>query len=376
MARKEAEYITLKLRWEREFAKIKSNWDLDFFKTKLNSSQQNDYIYSYFTKNKFDEKGFEFVRQSASIDTPISEKEFFKKYIHRTIDGKKINILDNIDNKASADRVIKRLNGEIGILQGRTKRLQEYASNATREGVDKNIWDVKRILSTNKTNERHLQQQILSQKKILKNKSLTIVQRKEIEQNLKVLTNQFKITITSNKEMNKVFSKFEKSYPNMSPHQLEKEYKKVLSVIEKDIVTNQQRIAIEQALDSSASEFTKRTAQTEYVRQVTETDMQALHEMQDKVGDDEMLLVKWTLSDSRDIIDICDDYHDNDIGYGEGVYPLDGSPIPIEDTHPNCRCRLVPHKIVEWDKGKEKEAEKAKDQIYKDNFPSKGVNNE
>lgn len=34
----------------------------------------------------------------------------------------------------------------------------------------------------------------------------------------------------------------------------------------------------------------------------------------------------------------CSAIHDTDVGYGKGVYPIDDSPKPVEDTHPNCRC--------------------------------------
>lgn len=34
----------------------------------------------------------------------------------------------------------------------------------------------------------------------------------------------------------------------------------------------------------------------------------------------------------------CLAIHDTDVGYGKGVYPIDESPKPVEDTHPNCRC--------------------------------------
>ena len=34
----------------------------------------------------------------------------------------------------------------------------------------------------------------------------------------------------------------------------------------------------------------------------------------------------------------CLAIHDNDVCYGKGVYPIDDSPKPVEDTHPNCRC--------------------------------------
>lgn len=57
----------------------------------------------------------------------------------------------------------------------------------------------------------------------------------------------------------------------------------------------------------------------------------------------------------------CLAIHDNDVGYGKGVYPIDDSPKPVEDTHPNCRCLRSAFTEYEawqlqWAKSKDKNA--------------------
>ena len=57
----------------------------------------------------------------------------------------------------------------------------------------------------------------------------------------------------------------------------------------------------------------------------------------------------------------CLAIHDNDVGYGKGVYPIDNSPKPVEDTHPNCRCLRSAFTEYEawqlqWAKSKDKNA--------------------
>ena len=50
--------------------------------------------------------------------------------------------------------------------------------------------------------------------------------------------------------------------------------------------------------------------------------------------------MKWVLSKSHPLTDICDDLAAHDEGLGRGVYsPGDEPPMP---AHPNCICTLVP----------------------------------
>jgi len=51
-------------------------------------------------------------------------------------------------------------------------------------------------------------------------------------------------------------------------------------------------------------------------------------------------LVKVSLSSTHKIFCICDYHTSLDIGYGEGVYPIREAPIP--PYHPFCRCKMTP----------------------------------
>lgn len=84
--------------------------------------------------------------------------------------------------------------------------------------------------------------------------------------------------------------------------------------------------------------------------------------------------MKWVLSHSHPVVDICDTLAEHDEGLGCGVYsPGDEPPYP---AHPNCLCALVPvheelEKFVErlkkWrdDPSSDQELEKWYNEIYK-----------
>jgi hypothetical protein len=84
--------------------------------------------------------------------------------------------------------------------------------------------------------------------------------------------------------------------------------------------------------------------------------------------------MKWVLSHSHPVVDICDTLAEHDEGLGRGVYsPGNEPPYP---AHPSCMCALVsqheePEKFVErlkkWrdDPSSDQELEKWYNEIYK-----------
>jgi poly-gamma-glutamate capsule biosynthesis protein CapA/YwtB (metallophosphatase superfamily) len=274
--------------------------------------------------------------ESAKIGDPtLTEAKFFKKYIKQP-NG---NILDNIDNKATTDRMVKRLQKDVGVLSGRVDRLGEYRKDITVKRVDSTIKDVGVMVNANKTVEKNIQNQIKDNNWLLKRRDLTPAERKSIKDNNKTLDTQLKGVKTSNKVLSKQYSKFANTYTGLSENELKKAYTKLLDNVEKDIVNKQQPLVFEQTLNASASSPMKRTAQTQYVLEVTNEDLEKFNAEQDESG--ETLYVQWTLSPSHNIVDICDDHAEADVGFGAGIYPLDDAPVPIVDSHPNCKCRLV-----------------------------------
>lgn len=63
--------------------------------------------------------------------------------------------------------------------------------------------------------------------------------------------------------------------------------------------------------------------------------------------------MRWALSGAHPRPDICDDYAEEDQGYGEGVYPLGA--LPAYPAHPRCLCAL----IILWPEQGEGEEETA-----------------
>jgi len=341
MARNENKYVSLRLGWDKFIDKLSTK----SINTKIIDSGWSDKkleleLYTLLTKNNFDTKGFKFVLDSVKIEHPnMTKKDFFKKYIYQRVNGEKINILDNIDNKATSIRMTKRLSRDMGVLEGRVKRLRMYKDNITLKSVDGSINDVKRIIDTNKTAERHIRNKLVDTNKVLKRKDLTFAEKRNLRRDIKELKRELKVTQKSNKILSKKYNKFVDSYTDMDESRLSKNYNKLLGDIESDIVNKQQKVVFDQALRSSASYQMKRVAQTEYVKSVTEGDVEKLLNKQD--NSDKKLLVKYTLSPSHNIVDICDDHANKDSGYGKGVYLLDKAPIPVSDSHPNCKCELI-----------------------------------
>ena len=369
MARNDNKYTSLRLGWDsftdKLVGKLSKN---NLMGVDLSSKEFSDDMYDFLSTNKFDSKGVDYVWKSVKIANPkLTKAQFLKKYIHQPTG----NILDTIDNNATSKRVVKRLQKDLGALQGRVARLDKYGERVTQSTVNNSIKDVKRILNTNKTTETHIRKQINAKSRVLARKGLATSEKRDLRRDIKDLKKQLKVTQSSNKKMSNTLSKFTKNYNSYDDTTLGKEYRKVLDNIKGDITKNQQRVVIDQTMRSSASYQTKRTAQTEYIKNVTAEERVLLDDEQNTLNDNEMLLVKWTLSSDHNVIDICDDYAKNDIGYGNGVYPLDTAPIPIANTHPNCKCRVVSHKATNKSTKDVAKSKKEVSDIYTTNFPSK-----
>lgn len=341
MARKENEYVTLKLKFEK-FVESLSN---DFAKnnilnSNLNSIEFSDMVYTFLSDNDYDKESYKFVYESIKIDNPkLTYKKFIEKYTNKDVGN-----ISSIDNKNIGDRLTNRLVKEGKILQGRLDRLSDIKKDTTVDGWKKNSWDVKRILTTSKTEERYLTNLIKEEKKILR-RNIRGSEYRTAKSNIEQYTKELTLVKDKNKALFKQFNNLEYNYTNMNENELKKAIGGFISNIENDIKTNQNKVMIKQAFRSSVSHPAKVFAQTEYVNTVTQNDIKQFKDEQTNLNDDEVLLVKWKLSASHNIVDICDEYAENDIGYGKGIYPIDDSPQPIVDTHPNCRCSLIKYGV-------------------------------
>jgi hypothetical protein len=67
--------------------------------------------------------------------------------------------------------------------------------------------------------------------------------------------------------------------------------------------------------------------------------------------DDDIVSMRWILSSSHDIFDVCNVNAEADsFGLGTGVYPKDN--FPEYPAHPNCMCSLSPVRGVSTPKSK------------------------
>lgn len=368
MASKSNNYISMRISWDKFVDDLSNKFfrNYKFIDNKITTRQLNDDIYAFLTKNKFDYKAISFIWKSVKEYQPkLTRKQFLSKYINQPTG----NILNEINNAKTTERIRNKLIKTITPLQGRVDRLRGFKRDTSMSGVTKNIWDVERILKTNKTTELHLREKVSELKRVLTRTTLTSDMRRDISRDIKEFNKQLTITQRSNKSLDDAYRKFNSNYKNYDSKKLSSEYSKLLNRIETDIIYNQQRVAIDRAMRSSASYQVKRVANTEFNKNKTQENYNVLHNKQNKLSKGRKLLVKYELSANHAIIDICDDYARADVGYGRGIYPLDYAPMPISDTHSNCSCALS--SVRDIDVEDIIDTDSIVDEIYNTNFPSK-----
>ena len=91
--------------------------------------------------------------------------------------------------------------------------------------------------------------------------------------------------------------------------------------------------ALKVALEEKARYYALRIANTEEARGYNIANAQ-------RMINQGVEFVKWTLSSLHRTPCRCDFFATQNVGYGEGVYPLMDAPMPVTSSHPNCFCVL------------------------------------
>ena len=91
--------------------------------------------------------------------------------------------------------------------------------------------------------------------------------------------------------------------------------------------------ALKVALEEKARYYAQRIAATEEARGYNIANAQ-------RMIDQNVEFVKWTLSSLHRTPCVCDFFASQNVGYGNGVYPLMDAPMPVTSSHPFCRCVL------------------------------------
>ena len=104
-------------------------------------------------------------------------------------------------------------------------------------------------------------------------------------------------------------------------------------------IENENRSALERAakvaIEEKARYYARRIAVTEEMRAFN------LANAKEILQDDEIELVRYTMSSAHPMMDICDYYANLDVGYGRGVVPKrEMVSLPL---HPHCRCKYEPY---------------------------------
>jgi len=114
---------------------------------------------------------------------------------------------------------------------------------------------------------------------------------------------------------------------------LKQSYAKLYSKLN-DIDSKAFKNAMHSALQERARYYANRIAQTEAARS------RNLSRAKEYFDDDEIKLVKFTMSSAHSIMDICNYYAALDVGYGAGIVPKEQ--MRVLGLHPHCSCRYIP----------------------------------
>lgn len=303
-------------------------------------------IYDILTKKDFDGKAFDFIYNSSKLADPSLTKErFMKEFTKRKINGKKINLFDNIDNNATTDRIMARFDNKISPIVDRADRIKKYRDRLDRFSDARSTGDVGRTIETIGTRYKNLETELLASKRGLRNTSLFTSERKIIKQKIKDMEIKLKAEKESYKSLKKEFDSVVKMKGNTPDATFNKKYLKILDKVETDLRERQIPFEIKQTVKSSAGEQVKTTAKTELAFRNHQNEVDQYIKLRDSVKSSELLVAKYELNPNRTWAghDICDDNAAHNEGLGKGVYKADD--VPSVPAHPNCQCQVTYFKM-------------------------------
>lgn len=302
----------------------------------------SDGIYDILTKNKFDSEAFEYIFNSVKlVDPKLTKAQYMKTFTNRKIDGKKLNLFDNIDNNATNDRIMSRIDDKVQKVIDRAERLKKTREKLNPYTIERSTYDVERTIETMATRSKSIQSKILDKKRGLKYSKLPQEDKKLLKSQISQLTRDLKEEQASYKKLRKQYDSLIKRKDSMNPVKFKKEYSDVLAKVEKDLLERQVPYELQQTILSSASQQVKTVARTELGIVEGEEALQQFIELKKSVKEDEILLAKWALNPFRTWsgTDICDEHAAHDEGYGKGVWI--GSRVPRVPSHPACGCTVT-----------------------------------
>ena len=291
-------------------------------------------IYKLLTKEGFDATAFDYIYSAVNKTSPIPKAKYAKEFINRDIDGTKFNLYDNIDNKASTDRLTTRLSKDLGVLEDRKHRLSLYKVPS-----DRASWDLKRSISTIKTDANNLKSQSVElTKKTRKIKDPKVLA--EARKQRDIITAEYKATRQIHLDLAKKYTAYERITDETAK---KRAMKALVKDVTKDIDKRKIPASISQAVSSSIGEPVKTVAITEVQTANRNIALKKIDTMKSTLKKGEKIFVKITLSPNRTFVgpDICDVITGKDLGYGKGVYPLNKAKLP--PYHPRCACN---HTII------------------------------
>ena len=290
-------YLSEVKKWNKYVDKLSGRMNISFSEGFIDQTLDTDKLMHVLRDNDYSLRVQKFVWQSQRLVNPkLTFKAFQLKMARAEVKGegkeaKRLNVWSNVTNTATRDRMAKSIRKEVGVLQGRVNWLREPIDPLKVKGRFYRLDD--------------------------------LASRVDGKFKSKLIKNRLK--------------KFKKNYQDYTPTRLEKEYKKITKLLEKDIIDNQQKEVMNNAVQKSASSPAKRTAQTTLSE---EANLQVLGEAETD-GDK---YLRYILNPNRKWKghDICDKFAGaNPEGLGKGVYKISDVPVPVRSTHPNCGCELV-----------------------------------
>jgi len=137
---------------------------------------------------------------------------------------------------------------------------------------------------------------------------------------------------TGDKELKRSVQKFQRQIDNMTESSIVKKNAR----INKNLTREYDKVIDKKAKEQIGKTLNNRTSTIA----ITEARKEFQTDKIERAKDRGVQYIKWTLSGSHRIYDICDDLANADSGNGKGIYPINSIPYGGV-AHPHCKCKMV-----------------------------------
>jgi hypothetical protein len=310
--RLDEQYVDDTLAWDEWFIATVSRSINDITAAVKGSTGQllYDSIYEVLDNAGYYDTAVDRIYNSITASSPdFTREKFFRQYRE---------VIDNIDYDAAVRRVKNTTEQGKRILNSRIDRLRSLRD--IEDYTDK-ISTVERINKTRLTRARQIRDRISQKKTVMSRFGVTPEQKEILQSEVDRLQEQLDTVTRKNAEISRRLKRARAGNINR------RGWQSLIDELADDIGTNQYRAMVEEAYRNGAKYPVDRTAKTEYTRWRGRADKAAALRSGNRL--------RWTLSAAHAVSCVCEDFAGK-------IYEASTAPVPVDDSHPNCACRLVP----------------------------------